>query len=47
MWSHGVLLVCWGFFIDETEAMHFSQSGGSSSLLSCHAHWVDVLEVWV
>jgi hypothetical protein len=39
-----VLLVCWGYFIDETEATHSSESGGTSSLLSHRAGWVDVVE---
>jgi hypothetical protein len=42
-----MLLVCWGFFIDETEATHFPRIGGSSSLLSRHAYRVDVVDVWV
>jgi hypothetical protein len=28
-----VLLVCWGYFINEIEATHSSQSGGLPSLL--------------
>jgi hypothetical protein len=42
-----MLLVCWGFFIDETGATHFPRIGGSSSLLSRHAYRVDVVDVWV
>jgi hypothetical protein len=42
-----VLLVCWGFFIDETVAIHSSQRGGSFSLLSHRASRVDVIDVWV
>jgi hypothetical protein len=39
-----VLLVCWGYVIDETEATHSSESGGTSSLLSHCAGRVDVVE---
>jgi hypothetical protein len=41
-----VLLVCWGYFIDETEATHSSESGGTSSLLSHRVGQVDVVELW-
>jgi hypothetical protein len=42
-----VLLVCWGYFIVETEATHSSESGGSSSSLSHRSSWVGVVDVWV
>jgi hypothetical protein len=42
-----VLLVCWGYFIDEIEAAHSSQSGGSSSSLSHLSSRVDAVDVWV
>jgi hypothetical protein len=41
-----VLLVCWGYFIDETKATHSSESGGMSSLQSHRAGRVDVVELW-
>jgi hypothetical protein len=46
MWSRVVLLVCWGYFIDETEATHSSQSDGSPSLLPHYANQVDIVDVW-
>jgi hypothetical protein len=41
-----VLLVCWGYFIDETEATHSSESGVTPSLLSHRAGRVEVVELW-
>jgi hypothetical protein len=40
-------LVRWDYFIGETEATHSSQSSGSSSLLSRHASWDDIVDVWI